>query len=277
MDELEKYTLEGLAESLPKVLMILQEKGETEQGLESGKFRIDLKYQATTSAIDGREGIDLLYEAKGQSGESISEMVSLYTGFLDYNVKGAVNEFTRLDLPLIKYLFDPDTFDQQEINIVESVLYNPFVKPEKVLGWKILIGTAKETIDGSSSFIDPAESREIFQVLYAAINKFLLPRPQTYLIKNWVTRKGMEGLWADCRVNMQNWKDGVDHLYHLAESWSIGVETKSLKQNILLIPCKMEELEKGEEILEKVKENARQALRAQKEPEKKKKGWQFWK
>lgn len=280
--EINKFTLEGLKKSLPNMQITEQEfRGNNlEQSLNKGQYQVDAIYEFGKSAIDGKQGVNMFYTAKGEKEEQIKEIVSIFTDYLEYDVKGAIEEFSKLDLPLINYFFE-SSYNEDDLNYLESVYYNPFSDPEEIQGWKIIVGVQKKYINNEFEYLKPEESKDIFNAIYAGINNVLFKSPKKYFIKNWISRKGKKGMWADCRVNNEDWKIGQDLLFDYGQSWNIGDDKVSIKQNILLIPTSLNELEKGEEILNMVKQHAQQEIQKRNlqknQNPKKKKFWEFWK
>jgi hypothetical protein len=277
IEELQKFTIEGLKAALPEKKISHQEtsKGNINQTIEDDKYRIDAFYEFGKSSIDDKTGVDLKYTVTGASGEKFEESISIFTNYMEYDIKGAIEEFSKLDLPLIEYYFEIEK-DENEIKYLESVFYNPYKKPAQVQGWKIIIARKKETIDNDMKYVKPEEAQDIFQVLHQGINNQLFNKPEKYFIKSWLTRVGLEGMWADCRVNNQDWEVGKDLLFNYGQSWDIGKKRVSIKQNILLIPSSLDDMENGHEIYRQIKEHADKVIGEQQKT-KKKKSWKFWK
>jgi hypothetical protein len=277
IEELQKFTIEGLKAALPEKKISHQEtsKGNINQTIEDDKYRIDAFYEFGKSSIDDKTGVDLKYTVTGASGEKFEESISIFTNYMEYDIKGAIEEFSKLDLPLIEYYFEIEK-DENEIKYLESVFYNPYEKPAQVQGWKIIIARKKETIDNDMKYVKPEEAQDIFQVLHQGINNQLFNKPEKYFIKSWLTRVGLEGMWADCRVNNQDWEVGKDLLFNYGQSWDIGKKRVSIKQNILLIPSSLDDMENGHEIYRQIKEHADKVIGEQQKT-KKKKSWKFWK
>lgn len=277
-DDLKKYTFEGFKDSFNSI----QEKENEdffEQTLQNNDYRIDALYEFGEGKVDGKSGVSINYTAVGKGDLELRENVSIFTGYIEYDIKGAIDELAKVDVPVIDYLFSSK--DSEKIGILESVFYNPFVKPEIIQGWKIIIGPQKKMIGDNIEFVNGNDAQDILQAVYPELNNQLFPKADTYFIKSWITRVGNEGMWADCRVNMENWELGQNLLFDYGDTWNIGTQKVSLKQIILLIPKELDELEKGFEILENLKEQAAQHVKNKREentPQPKKKAWwQFWK
>lgn len=280
-EEIKAITLEGLQESFGEISVNNEMFSENSlsQSIGLNKYRIDVKYHFTQSQINGKEGVSLIYTAQGNTDFQIQEATTLFTGHLDYDIKGAIDEMAKLDLPIIHHYFSKEPMDEEKLTYLEAVYYNPFQSPAIVQGWKAYVGMQKRLDDERAEYISPKEEQALFHVLYGAINQVLFPRPQPYFIKCWVTLVQKEGLWADCRVNMQDWEQGRDLLYEYAESWEMTGQKRSLKQVLFLVPTPLEELKNGEKILNQIKNHFQEDIKERsKEPEQsKKKFWEFWK
>ena len=281
--DIERYTLEGLRDILPGVQMIEQslDSDGLSQILGNGNYTLEAIYDFGKSNVDQKSGVDMLYRASNPGGEMLQEAVSIFTGYLEYDIKGAIQEFAKLDLPIIDYYFS-DQEKAGDLGILEAVYYNPFVDPIITQGWKIIIGSQKVLIDDSPNYISSEQGKDLTEVLYQAFNNVLFQHPQTYFVKTWLTRVKNEGLWADCRVNLEDWEIGKQLLYQYADSWDMKAEKVSKKQSILLIPKEISELEQGDKILTDTQAFAAEQIRQREEAEraerkKKKKFWQFWK
>jgi hypothetical protein len=277
IEKLQKFTIDGLKAALPNKKISHQKASENNisQTIEDDKYQINAFYEFGKSSIDDKTGVDLKYIVTGTSGQKFEESVSIFTNYIEYDIKGAIEEFSKLDLPLIEYYFETEK-NEDEIKYLESVFYNPYVKPAQVQGWKIVIGRKKEIIDNDFKYIKPEEAQDIFQALYQGINNQLFNQPEKYFIKNWLTRMGNKGMWADCRVNNQNWEFGKNLLLNYGQSWKIGTKQVSIKQNILLIPSSLDDMENGHETYRRIKEHADKVIKEQQETPKKK-SWKFWK
>jgi len=280
MDEelIKSITLEGLNESFGEIRVNngLFDGNQLSQSLEDSQYRIDVVYDFTKSSIDGKEGVSLIYKAKGDNGHEFQEATTLFTGHLEYDIKGAIDEMAKLDVPLIHHYFTQGEMDKEKLTCLEAVYYNPFQEQEVIQGWKAYVGVQKCVEDGKVHFHSRSEEHELFYVLHGAINQVLYPNPQPYLIKCWITRIQVEGMWADCRVNMQDWEIGRDLLYDYAEGWVMKGQKRSIKQVLLLVPVPMEDLENGEKILSQIKSHFQKQI-AQVQKKSKKKFWEFWK
>lgn len=277
-DDFKKYTFEGFKDSFDSI----QEKENRdafEQSLENNDYRINALYGFGEGKVEGKSGVSIEYTAVGNNDIQLHESVSIFTGYMEYDIKGAIDELANVDVPVIDYFYSSK--DSEKIGILESVFYNPFVQPEIIQGWKIIIGPQKKMIDDSIEFINGDKAQDILQAIYQGLNSQLFSKSDTYLIKSWITRVGNEGMWADCRVNMENWTVGQDLLFNYGDTWKIEDQKISLKQVILLVPKKVDELKKGNEILENLKKQAAQHIKNNRKEStsktQKKSWWQFWK
>jgi len=275
-EDIERYSLEGFRDSFN--MSREQDYSQSNENIKHG-YRIDTQYHFSEGKVDGKTGVTIHYAASNNKYE-IQEFVSIFTGYAEYDIKGAIDELAKVDVPVLNYFFSEE--DNDTLSQLEAVYYNPFVQPEIVQGWKIVVGPQKKLVGDRVVYLPAETAKEIMEVLYPLMNNELFPYGQPHFIKTWITRVGNDGMWADCRVNAEHWESGEQALFDYGNTWNIGDEKVSLKQVILLIPQDLEDMETGYRTLEKVKEQARQHMRennirSSREENGKKAWWQFWK
>lgn len=246
-EELKRITMESLKQAFSN--NVVNEKVMPNDDLNSffdnDECQMHFTYQFTTRDRPPNQGLHMIYHIKGaKRGVEFREAVTFFGGDEEISIRGAIDEFAHIDFPIINYFFIGDQEENtiNDLEFSENMYYNPMQNPVLETGWKIVCSRLKK-LDGTAKSYHLGETaQELYKALFAGLSKSLLPEPNPYLIKCWITRHKTLGMWADCRVNGQEWQEGADLLYDYAETWEMTAEEISMKQNLLLIPISINEL-----------------------------------
>lgn len=239
------------------------------------RFKMDCEFSfKENNSISNTPTVNLHYRTTGSEKERLfNEIVSTFDDTWENAIEKVVNEFIELDFSVLSkyYCAGKDDDFQNEVKRLEAVHYNP--EQNTTLGWEVYLSKVRAELHDKVEFTTASQT-DIFNHLHGLINDYFFPIKEERYLKCWVTKTNKPELFADCRVDMKDWNQGRDMLYTYGEAWN-EKETQSRKQCILIIPKNLEELKNGKQILEQVKEYAKNYKPPKAEHHGK--WWKFWK
>ncbi len=146
---------------------------------------------------------------------------------------------------------------------------------DEILGWEVVFGNV--IYPESETRKLEINQNEIFLSMFDLITGTLLNEKGAYGIKYFAMQDEKGNVELDCRLNCHNWEDGKMELEKYVSNWEIQNEAHWIKQYILIVNKKLDELKNKEELLQELANALEKQLEDKNRKEKhSKSNWKFW-
>ena len=242
-EKLQKILTESFQEAFQSHEVLSKEVAEQAhlvEFFENEHLQLQFKYEFIHREEAPQVGLDMHYWVDSpEKGLEVQELVSFFGGDEELSVRGAVDEFMHIDYPIFhSYL----VAQNKETLFKETFYYNPLQNDSLEIGWKVYIGKLKCLNGVEKEYHLDQKIEQLYKTLFPALNKEVLPFPQAYFIKCWISKSPIGKVTINCRVNAIDWDSGGHLLHQFGESWQTADNTVQWKQNLLFIPVDIDGL-----------------------------------